>query len=364
MNGKLNIAFFGSSIVSAYWNGAATYYRGIVRALHNLGHNVTFYEPDIYNRQNNRDIELPDYCTVEVYKSEEDELARCLNNAASAAVIIKASGVGAFDDFLEKAVTELKNENNLIIFWDVDAPATLDRIENNPDDPFNSLIPLYDYILTYGGGFPVVNAYESKGAKKCIPIYNALDTNTHFPVEPEGRFRSDLAFLGNRLPDRESRVEEFFIKAAELLPTHSFILGGSGWEDKVLPQNINYIGHVYTSDHNAFNSTPLTVLNISRDSMAKYGFSPATRVFEAAGAAACIITDYWEGIETFFEPNTEILIARNGEEVANILRTLTKERAREIGKAAYKKVIEQHTYHQRSKLLQTVFNESLLSIRL
>jgi spore maturation protein CgeB len=363
MNGKqLNIAFFGSSIVSAYWNGAATYYRGIVRALHNLGHNVTFYEPDIYDRQKNRDIEIPDYCRVEVYKSEEEELARCINDAASADVIIKASGVGAFDDFLEKAVTDLKNENNLIIFWDVDAPATLDRIENNPDDPFNSLIPLYDYILTYGGGNPVINAYESKGAKKCIPVYNALDTHTHFPVEPEDRFSSDLAFLGNRLPDRESRVEEFFIKAAELLPSHHFILGGSGWEDKPLPQNINYIGHVYTSDHNALNSTPLTVLNISRDSMAKYGYSPATRVFEAAGAAACIITDYWEGIEMFFEPDTEILIARSGEEVANILSALTKEKAHEIGNAAYKKVIEHHTYHQRSKLLQTIFNESLSSI--
>ena len=365
MNGKsLNIAFFGSSIVSAYWNGAATYYRGIVSALHHLGHHVTFYEPDIYDRQKNRDIEIPDYCTVEVYKSEEEEIARCLNHAAAADVIIKASGVGAFDDFLEKAVTELKNENNLIIFWDVDAPATLDRIENDPNDPFNSLIPLYDYILTYGGGNPVIKAYESKGAKRCIPIYNALDTHTHFPVEPEDRFRSDLAFLGNRLPDRESRVEEFFIKAAELLPNHNFILGGSGWEDKPLPQNIDYIGHVYTSDHNAFNCTPLTVLNISRDSMAKYGYSPATRVFEAAGAAACTITDYWEGIEMFFEPDTEILIARSGEEVANILSTLTKERAHEIGNAAYKKVIEQHTYHQRSKLLQTIFNESLFTVRL
>ena len=365
MNGKhLNIAFFGSSIVSAYWNGAATYYRGIVSALHHLGHTITFYEPDIYDRQNNRDIEFPDYCTVEVYKNKEEEITRCLKKAASADVIIKASGVGAFDDFLEKAVTELKNENNLIIFWDVDAPATLDRIENNPDDPFNSLIPLYDYILTYGGGFPVINAYESKGAKKCIPVYNALDTHSHFPVEPEEKFRSDLAFLGNRLPDRESRVEEFFIKPAQQLPTHQFILGGSGWEDKALPQNTTYIGHVYTSDHNAFNSTPLAVLNISRDSMAKYGFSPATRVFEAAGAAACIITDYWEGIEMFFEPDKEILIARNGEEVAGILKKLTKERAREIGKAAYKKVIEQHTYHQRSKLLQTIFNESLSPIRI
>ncbi len=361
---QLNIAFFGSSIVSAYWNGAATYYRGIVKALNKLGHNVTFYEPDIYERQEHRDIDDPDYCKVVVYQSNQEEINILLAKAASADVIVKASGVGAFDDYLEKGITLLKEDTNLIIFWDVDAPATLDRIEKDPSDPFNELIPLYDFVLTYGGGDPVINAYESKGAKKCIPIYNALDTDTHFPVEPQEKFVSDLAFLGNRLPDREERVEEFFIKTAEKLPHSSFLLGGSGWADKSMPDNINYVGHVYTADHNAFNCTPLAVLNISRDSMARYGFSPATRVFEAAGAAACIITDYWEGIEMFFEPEVEILTARNADEVAKIVSTLTPERAREIGNAAYKKVLENHTYHHRAKLLQAVFNNSLTSTQI
>jgi spore maturation protein CgeB len=356
---KLTIAFFGSSIVSAYWNGAATYYRGIVKALNALGHSVTFYEPDIYERQKHRDIEDPDYCRVVVYDSNEEEILKLINEASGADVIIKASGVGAFDELLESEVARLKQENNLIIFWDVDAPATLDRIENNKDDAFKGLIPLYDYILTYGGGHPVVNAYESKGAKKCIPIYNALDTGTHYPVEPDEGFIADLAFLGNRLPDREARVEEFFLNAAAMLPEKKFLLGGSGWQDKKMPENVNYTGHVYTKSHNAFNCTPMAVLNISRDSMAKYGFSPATRVFEAAGAAACIITDYWEGIDMFFGPGKEILVAKNGQEVADILKSLTKEEARQIGIAAYKRVMENHTYSHRAKLLQEIFNKSL-----
>ena len=358
-NDKLNIAFFGSSIVSAYWNGAATYYRGIVKALHKMGHTVTFYEPDVYDRQEHRDIEDPQWCRVVVYPNDQQVLEQHLREASTADVIIKASGVGAFDEFLEKEVVALKNEDNLVIFWDVDAPATLDRIENDANDQFHELIPLYDYVLTYGGGDPVKNAYESKGAKMCIPVYNALDTDTHFSVTAEERYKGTLAFLGNRLPDREARVEEFFFKPAQMLQDKKFLLGGSGWGDKPMSANVDYLGHVYTAEHNALNCTPMAVLNISRDSMARYGFSPATRVFEAAGAGACIITDYWEGIDFFFEPDVEILVVRNGDEVVQLLKELTPERAAAIGKAAYQKVLSAHTYGHRANLLQSIFNKSL-----
>jgi len=359
MRDKLKIAFFGSSIVSAYWNGAATYYRGIVKSLHRMGHEITFYEPDIFERQKHRDIEDPEYCKVVVYKKDEEVLRTHLEEAAHADVIIKASGVGAFDSFLEYQIPELKKEGNIIIFWDVDAPATLDRIEKDKNDPFNALIPKYDLVLTYGGGQPVVDAYSRNGAKKCIPIYNALDLDTHYPVDPEEKFQGSIAFLGNRLPDREQRVEEFFIKPAEKHRDKKFLLGGSGWDDKPLPPNVKYLGHVYTGEHNAFNCSPMAVLNISRDSMAKYGFSPATRVFEAAGAGACIITDYWEGIERFFEPGREILVVNNGEEVEKLLTELTPEKARQIGEGAYRKVREAHTYNHRAELLETVIAEAL-----
>lgn len=359
MKKNLEIAFFGSSIVSAYWNGAATYYRGIVKALHKMGHKVTFYEPDVYERQQHRDIDDPDWCTVVVYPEDKVNLQALLRQASEADVIIKASGVGVFDTYLEDAVVQLKNDDNLVIFWDVDAPATLDRIESDPSDPFHALIPKYDFVLTYGGGKPVIDAYERNGAKKCIPIYNALDTDTHYPVEPEDKFGGTLGFLGNRLPDREKRVEEFFIKPARKLSEERFILGGSGWGDKAMPFNIKYVGHVYTNDHNAFNCTPKAVLNISRYSMAKYGFSPATRVFEAAGAGACIITDYWKGIETFFEPDKEILVAKDGDEVEDILSKLSPERAKEIGGAALDKVLANHTYAHRAELLESVISEKL-----
>ncbi|WP_223643366.1 glycosyltransferase [Corallococcus sp. EGB] len=348
MSHGLRIAFFGSSLVSAYWNGAATYYRGLIRALHARGHQVTFYEPDAYGRQEHRDIQDPDWARVVVYANNQGAVDDCLDDAFGADVVVKASGVGTFDAYLEARVPELRRAGTQGVFWDVDAPATLERVMKDARDPFLPLIPRYDHILTYGGGAPVVNAYRELGAKQCVPIYNALDPATHHPVPTDWRFACDLSFLGNRLPDREARVEDFFFKAAEALPRSRMLLGGSGWEGRALPANVVRLGHVYTQDHNAVNCSARAVLNVHRDSMARFGFSPATRVFEAAGAGACLITDAFKGVELFLEPGREVLVARSGEEVAEHLRRLTPEGARRIGQAALQRVLAEHTYAHRA----------------
>jgi spore maturation protein CgeB len=198
----------------------------------------------------------------------------------------------------------------------------------------------------------VVSRYESIGARECVPVYNALDPATHFRVEPRSEFAADLSFLGNRLPDREARVEDFFFRATALLPERTFLLGGNGW-DRDAP-NLYYIGHVSTRDHNALNSSATAVLNVSRESMAANGYSPATRVFEAAGAAACLITDEWKGIELFLEPGAEVLVARDGQEVAGILADLDPARARAIGDAALERVLAEHTYAHRAVQLEEI----------
>ncbi len=354
----MRIAFYGSSLVSAYWNGAATYYRGLLKALADRGHEVVFYEPDAYDRQKHRDIDDPDWARVVVYAPDEHSARAVVRRGAGSDLVIKASGVGVFDELLESAVLDLQSDGTRVGFWDVDAPATLERVRSDPSDPLRPMIPRYDFIFTYGGGPPVIAEYELLGAQRCITVYNAVDPATHHPTDPEARFEADLAFLGNRLPDREGRVEEFFLHAANALPDRRFLLGGSGWGDKALPDNVRYVGHVYTRDHNAFNCTPLTTLNIARQSMAQYGWSPATRVFEAAGAAACIISDAWRGLEDFLEPGREILVASSGGEVIEILSALTPERAREIGLAARRRVLREHTYAHRARLLEGVLQET------
>lgn len=354
----MRIAFWGSSLVSAYWNGAATYYRGILRSLAYLGSEITFYEPDAYDRQKHRDIADPEWARIVVYDPANGaEVERYLSEAANADIAVKASGVGVLDEFLEDRISSLPV--GCRIFWDVDAPATLDRLSVNASDPFHLALPRFDVVFTYGGGDRVTNRYRELGARDCIAVYNAFDPDVHFPVEPNPRFVCDLSFLGNRLPDREARVEDFFLCAAAACPEQQFLLGGNGWADKPMPANLRYVGHVYTADHNAFNCSARLVLNIARDSMARYGFSPATRVFEAAGAAACLLTDYWEGIDHFLEPGREVLIAHTGDDVARLVRELDASQAHAIGQAARKRVLRDHTYSQRAKLVQSVLCDKL-----
>lgn len=349
----MKIFVFGSSITSSYWNGAATYYRGIYSNLARLGHEIIFAEPDAYGRQQHRDS--GDYSYVEsiVYSSPSD-LPKLYEKAARADLIIKHSGVGVDDSELETAVARDIESEARRIFWDVDAPATLAHVENNHSDPFRTLIPDYDIILTYGGGPPVVHHYLRLGARDCVPIYNALDPATHHPVPKDSSLECDLVLVANRLPDRERRVEEFFIHAAELAPDLRFILGGEGWDEKRLPENIRWIGHVGTADHNRVNCSARMVLNLNRDSMASVGFSPPTRVFEAAGSGSCLITDAWTGIEMFFEPSEEILLASSALEIVNLLRTTSPEQATHIGAAMWRRALQEHTYAQRAAQVSQV----------
>lgn len=355
----MRIAFWGSSLVSAYWNGAATYYRGILRALAQLDNQIVFFEPDAYDRQKHRDIEDPAWARIVVYNPQDQaEVRRHLAASARFDIVVKASGVGVLDELLENRISAMSGAV-CKVFWDVDAPATLDRLAADAADPFHRVLSRYDLVLTYGGGRRVTDRYRQMGARECFAIYNAFDPDVHFPVPAEPRYSCDLSFLGNRLPDREARVEEFLLRAAQLAPECRFVLGGSGWADKHLPPNVAYIGHVYTSDHNRFNCSAKAVLNVSRESMARYGFSPATRVFEAAGAGACLITDAWEGIESFLQPGSEALVARDGAEVADLVRGLNPERAACIGEAARARVLAEHTYSRRGALVQTILSRSI-----
>ena len=347
----MKIAFYGSSLLSSYWNGAATYYRGLLCALAAFGHEITFFEPDVLDRQAHRDIAMPGWCRVCIYPATPAGL-RCAARAAHAAdVVIKASGVGYEDDALLAAVLSAAPPGAIRAFLDVDAPATLATLAADPGHPLRRALPQLDLVLTYGGGAPVVDAYRRLGARDCVPIYNALDPATHHPVEPDRRFAADLGFLGNRLPDREARVHGFFFEAATRAPDRCFLLGGAGWQPDAVPHNVRVLGHIPTADHNAFNVTPRAVLNISREDMAANGFSPATRVFEAAGAGTCLATDPWRGIELFLEPGHEVLVVRDGADVVEMLRTLSPERAREIGDNARRRVLAEHTYDRRAEQL-------------
>ncbi|MEX2583476.1 MAG: glycosyltransferase [Gemmatimonadota bacterium] len=358
----MQLTFFGSSLVSSYWNGAATYYRGLIRALDALGHEVTFCEPEAYGRQERRDLQDdPPYARVVVYRSEAERDRLVAEALLKSDWVVKCSGVGRWDEELDEAVAR-GNGEAARAFLDVDAPATLGRVEADPGDHFRACIPRFDQILTYGGGPPVVESYQRLGARACAPIYNGLDPDEHRPLDRTAVPEFDLLFMGNRLPDREARVEEFFIRAATLAPRGRFALGGEGWNDKPLPENVTYLGHIPTARHNEVNASARLVLNIHRESMVENGWSPATRMFEAAGAASCQVTDRWLGIEEFFEPDREILVAGDAEDVARYIQDVDAARAREIGRAGRERALRDHTYAQRARLLDAILSAPARSV--
>lgn len=353
----MNIFAFGSSIVSSYWNGAATYYRGCYKYLARLGYDITFAEPDAYGRQQHRDAGDFGYVKSLVYRPGVD-LDRMLEMAGGADIVIKHSGIGVDDAELERRVPEC-SPNAMCFFWDVDAPATLQRMRSDADDVLRAATPKYDAILTYGGGPKARDGFLGFGARAYYSIYNALDPDTHHPVASDPEFACDVAFLGNRLPDREARVEELFLRAAERAPDHRFLLGGEGWGDKALPKNVRYVGHVPTAMHNRMNCSAGMIMNINRVSMADFGFSPPTRVFEVAGTGTCMLCDDWPGISDCFEPASEILVVQSAEEVAAALHTHDAAALRRIGHAFRARALRDHTYAQRAVQADFAFKECL-----
>ena len=282
-----------------------------------------------------------------------------LKLAAGADVVVKHSGLGVGDALLERRVLELQ-PRSVVVFWDVDAPATLARMEADPADPFHADVPRYHAILTYGGGPKARDGYVGAGARAYYSIYNGLDPETHYPVPPDPSLECDVAFLGNRLPDREARVEELFLRAAELAPDRQFLLGGEGWGDKQMPANVRYLGHVSTTDHNRFNCSAGMVLNVNRASMADFGFSPPTRVFEVSGAGTCMLCDDWPGLDDTFEPGKEILVVRNAEDVVAALQQYDDAARRQIGAAFHARGLRDHTYAQRAAQAHAAFTECIV----
>lgn len=349
----LNIVFFGSTLLSTYGNSVATYYRGIIRQLHQYGHRVTFYEPDISSRRQHCDLPEQEWASVVVYPANEDGVYQALAEVDAAHLIIKVSNVGICDELLEAAVLELQDEHTQVLFWDVNAPVTLERLASDPADPFYDHIARYDLILTSAGG-SIVERYKALGARDCVPIFSAFDPQSFYPVAPDPRFQGALGFLEDYRPGYEAQVEEFFLKPAATLLSQRFLLGGTGWNEMSLPANVRYVGHVQTEDLNAFNGSPLAILSVSPIGSERYGFSPPARFFEAGGAGVCMISDAWEGIARFLEPGHEILVAKDGDDVVEYLNNLTVVRAHEIGQAARARILAEHTYAHRAEGLEAV----------
>ena len=340
----MRIVFFASTSTSE----CAAYFRGITRALADRGHRVTFYDAGTAPGAAGA---TPDASSNAGW-ARLGEAIEVLREERDADMLVNAVGVGDFGTVIGPEILELKRHDNLVVFWDPDPAQTIERIGAAPDDHVLSRISGYDLVVSRGGSDRIVKAWRRLGARECAVILDAADPAVNHPVPLEPRFACDLALHADCAGEIEPRVQELFLNTALQLPHSSFVLAGRGWGGRVLPPNVRCVGSLGIEDRNALNSSALAVLSVCPERTRRLGFCSMAGMLEAASCGACVIADSWEGLAQFLEPEREVLPAGDALEVANWLHWLTRERARELGTAARRRILAAHTYAHRVERLE------------
>jgi spore maturation protein CgeB len=343
----VKIVICGLSITSSWGNGHATTFRALARALRARGHDIVFFERDFEWYASNRDMPEPPFCRVHIYEEWDDVvhlLRRQLNEADVAMV-------GSFFPDGIKAIDEMLDSNAAVkTFYDIDTPITLSKLRaGDAEYVRREQIPGVDVYFSFTGG-PVLRELETRlGTSRAVPLYCSFDPDKYRSLEADYRYACDLSYMGTYAPDRQPKVEELFCKPAQALKDKEFVIAGSQYPTSLAwPKNVRRIIHLEPEFHPFFYSSSLFTLNLTRDEMVQAGYSPSVRLFEAAGCGSTIISDEWSGLETFFEPNEEILLARSASDVVDCLTGLTESEAQKIGRCAQARVLAEHSAERRA----------------
>jgi spore maturation protein CgeB len=346
----VKIVIFGLTISSAWGNGHATLWRGLCRALHDAGHDVVFFERDVQYYAAHRDFTHSDACELVLFEDWTGVRPRVSRELADADAAIVTSycpdGPAASAAVCESSVARK-------VFYDLDSPVTLDRVARGEAVPYlpEEGFGRFDLVLSYAGA-SALEGLRRLGARAVAPLYGSVDPAVHRPVPERRDRRCDLSYLGTYAADRQAALDRLFMAPARLRSRHVFALAGSQYpSDFPWTPNMLYFWHVPPSDHPAlFCSSGLT-LNVTRGPMAAVGYCPSGRLFEAAACGAAVVSDSWDGLDTFFEPDREILIAADTGDVLAAL-DLTDEERRRIGRAARERTLDCHTSMVRARELE------------
>lgn len=352
----MNIAIFGLAVSSSWGNGHATLWRGLCSALGRLGHSVTFFEHDQPYYAAQRDLTEFSAGRLVLYPDWPSVLPDARRSVAEADVAIVTSYC---PDAL--AATELVLESKALrVFYDLDTGVTLHRLSRGERVEYIGPEGLgeFDLVLSYTGGRSLEELRRRLGARRVAPLYGHVDPAAHRPVAAEERYRADLSYLGTYAPDRNEALNALFVEPARRLAERRFLMGGAQYGGSFPWQpNIYFVRHVPPADHCAFYcSSPLT-LNVTRRAMAEMGYCPSGRFFEAAACGVPVLSDVWEGLDEFFEPGTEILLALNTEDAMAALDR-SPEELRRIGRAARERVLCDHTSEIRARQLESVLQSA------
>jgi spore maturation protein CgeB len=353
----MRIVIFGLTMSSAWGNGHATLWRALCRALDARGHCVVFFERDVPYYARHRDLRHPEGCDLRLYASWDDvepEAARELREADVGMVTSYCPDGRAASRLVLGSPVAVK------AFYDLDTPVTLERLAHGEEVPYlpEGGLGGFDLVLSYTGGRALDTLRDALGARAAAPLYGSVDPERHFPVPPDSARRSDLSYLGTYSADRQEALEALFIEPARRRAGLRFALAGSQYPDGFpWTPNIFYLSHMPPQDHPAFFCSSGLTLNVTRRPMADMGFCPSGRLFEAAACGTPLLSDWWEGLDAFFAPSEEILIAATTDDVLAALDLTDAERGR-IARNARVRTLECHTAARRAAELEALLERA------
>lgn len=354
MNFKFDIVIIGLTITSSWGNGHATTYRGLMRALSSRGYNVLFLERDMPWYQMNRDLASPPYGCTKLYNSLNDLRENYRSIIEDAELVIIGSYV---PEGVEVAEWILRITRGKVAFYDIDTPLTLSCLKNEKCNYLNSdLIPKFHLYLSFAGG-PILNFIKDcYGAQIVRPFYCSVDTQNYFPVDVPKKY--DLGYMGTYSADRQLTLNKLMIDTALHFPDGKFVIAGPQYPKSISwPSNVNHLDHISPQEHPSFYCSQQFTLNVTREDMIKAGYSPSVRLFEAAACGIPIISDYWDGLDSFFTIGDEILISNHYEDTLKYLKHLSIDERQRIGKQARRRILRAHTSYHRVLELEQYMRE-------
>lgn len=352
----MKITIFGLTISSSWGNGHATPYRAIIRALHRMGHTVHFFEKDVPYYSARRDFYSCDYCDLTLYYDWAQVRNNALRIAAESDVVMTASylpeGQRISADVLDLA-------GPLRVFYDLDTPITLAKMENTGVEYLRrDQLPGFDLVLSFTGGRVLQQLERDYGARMARPLYGCVDPDVYMRCRPSPEFTCELSYMGTYAPDRQTKVNELFLEPARRNPARQLVLAGSMYpRDWQWPANIRILEHVSPHQHPEFYSSSRLTLNITRAEMARNGWCPSGRFFEAAACGTPLITDAWEALDYFFDLHRDLRVVSSAEDVEAALR-MTDDELAQMAQHARERTLEEHSGAVRAKQLLQYFEEA------
>ncbi|HLD99004.1 MAG TPA: glycosyltransferase [Bdellovibrionota bacterium] len=347
----MKILVFGLSVSSSWGNGHATLWRGLIGALARRGHEVCFFERDVPYYAANRDLTELQGGVLVLYPNWEQILPRVKK-------ALRASDVAVVTSYCPDGVAAAElvtgSQVGCRVFYDLDTPITIEQLTSGvmpayvPENGYRD----FDLVLSYTGGSSLRSLSNLLGARKAIPLYGSVDPSVHYRVSANDRFKADLSYMGTYADDRQAALQQLFLSPAQRMTDARFMIAGALYpKDFPWRKNIFHLPHVHPGEHPAFYSSSRITLNVTRSSMSRSGYAPSGRLFEAAACGVPVLSDHWTGLEEFFEPGREILIAADSDDALQALGLPERELAR-IGDAARKRVLSEHTADHRALVFE------------